>query len=202
MDHISLTLDTWPIELVKEYELNAKLHPESQVAAIAASIEAFDFNDPIGVDEDGVILEGHGRLAAAKKLGLREVPVLIVSGFRNDKEKSLYRIAHNRLTLSTGFDVKKLALELDLLSQYEHIPVSALGFDERDLQAIMRQASSGGATELPPSAFKYTLIFSDKDQQASWKKFLAKLRVTNPDKSLSATRLFIEYIKNSGVVNV
>lgn len=193
---VQLKLEQWPVSRLKEYEANAKLHPDSQVSAIANSISAYDFNDPIGVDENGVILEGHGRLAAAKKLGLERVPVLIVSGFKDEKEKALYRIAHNKLTLSTGFDVKKLAQELNALAQYEVINIADMGFDEKDLTAILRQSEDGTVRELPPSIFKYTLVFSDEAQQKRWKTFMAKLKITSPDTESSPTKLFLNYLQN------
>lgn len=193
---VQLKLEQWPIDRLKQYENNAKLHPESQVNVIAKSIKAYDFNDPIGVDENGVILEGHGRLAAAKRLGLTHVPVLIVSGFKDEKEKALYRIAHNKLTLSTGFDVKKLAHELNALAQYEVIDITDMGFDEKDLTAILRQADSTHVNELPPPVFKYTLVFSDEEQQKTWKRFIAKLKVTSPDSEASPTKLFLNFLQS------
>lgn len=201
MDHINMRLEKRSVSELREYEYNSKLHPEAQIDIIANSIKAYDFNDPIGIDEDGIILEGHGRLRAAKKLGIEEVPVLVVSGFRNEKEKNLYRIAHNKLTLSTGFDVKKLADEIQALSQYEVIDVNAMGFDDRDLQAIMRQSSETSVSELPPPVFKYTLVFDDKQQQKVWKDFMAKLTVTNGGDNDTPTSLLMDYIKNSGVLS-
>lgn len=193
---ISMRLESWPVERLKEYGANAKLHPEGQVNAIANSIKAYDFNDPIGVDEEGVILEGHGRLAAAKKLGLTEVPVLVLSGFKDDREKALYRIAHNRLTLSTGFDVKLLAHELNSLAQYEMVNIQDMGFDNKDLTAIMRQAGETNIKEYAPSIFKYTLVFSDEEQQKKWRTFMAKLTVTAPDGDFTPTQLFMRYIRD------
>ena len=200
MNHINMRLEKWPLSRFKEYEHNAKLHPDAQVALIANSIDAYDFNDPIGVDEDGVILEGHGRLKAATKLGLDEVPVLILSGFKSDKEKNLYRIAHNKLTLSTGFDVKKLADELQALTKYEHIDVAAMGFDDNDLTAIMRQSGETSVQELPPPVFKYSLIFEDKEQQKKWKEFMARLRVTSGDVDSTPTALLLNHVRNNGII--
>lgn len=105
-----------PVDELVEYEGNAKLHPASQIDQIAASIEEFSFADPIGAwhDEDGnaVIVEGHGRLIAARRLGIGELPVIFLDHL-TDEQRRAYTLVHNKLTMSTGFDVDALNGELD-----------------------------------------------------------------------------------------
>ena len=127
-----------PIDTLKEYENNAKLHPEEHVAQIVASILEFGFNDPIGITEDGTILEGHGRLLAAKQMGLTEVPVIRLDHLIDDQKKA-YILAHNKLTLNTNFDFDKLKKELDSLS--ENYDLKLTGFSTDEIDAITEDTS-------------------------------------------------------------
>lgn len=112
------------------YVGNAKKHPDWQVQQIAASIEAFGFNDPIGVWRDvanhWVIVEGHGRLLAAKELGMEEVPVIRLDHL-DDEGRRAYTLAHNKTTMNTDFDVDILEAEL---SDIEGFDMTEFGFDE------------------------------------------------------------------------
>ena len=105
-----------PTDSLTEYAGNAKLHPTAQIDQIAASIEEFNFADPIGAwhDEDGnaVVVEGHGRLLAARRLGIEELPVIFLDHL-TDEQRRAYTLVHNKLTMSTGFDVEMLNGELD-----------------------------------------------------------------------------------------
>lgn len=111
------------------YVGNAKRHPEWQVDQIAASIEAFGFNDPIAVWHDvaghPVIVEGHGRLLAAKRLGMEEVPVVTLDHL-DDEGRRAYTLAHNQTNLTTGFDLQMLDAELDAIEGFD---MSEFGFE-------------------------------------------------------------------------
>lgn len=117
------------------YVGNAKRHPEWQVEQIAASIEAFGFNDPIAVWHDvaghPVIVEGHGRLLAAKRLGMEEVPVVTLDHL-DDEGRRAYTLAHNQTNLTTGFDLQTLDAELDAIEGFD---MSEFGFEVSDLMA-------------------------------------------------------------------
>lgn len=97
------------------YAGNAKLHPARQVAMIAESIERYGFNDPVAVwenaDGEPEIVEGHGRVLAAKMLGMDEVPTIRLDGL-TDEQRRAYALVHNKLTMNTGFDAKLLMDEL------------------------------------------------------------------------------------------
>jgi ParB-like chromosome segregation protein Spo0J len=93
------------------YARNPRTHSENQVAQIAGSIREFGFTNPILVDSNRGIIAGHGRLLAARKLGLTEVPVIILDHL-SETQKRAYIIADNRLALSAGWDEEILALEL------------------------------------------------------------------------------------------
>lgn len=99
---------------IKEYKNNAKEHPSEQVEQIAKSIEQFGFNDPIAIDENYTIIEGHGRYLASKQLGLKKVPTIMLTHLTK-KEKQAYILAHNKLTMNTGFNSETLVKELTKL---------------------------------------------------------------------------------------
>lgn len=112
------------------YVGNAKKHPEWQVEQIRNSIEAFGFNDPIAIWQDvaghWMIVEGHGRLLAAKQLGMDEVPVIRLDQL-DDEGRRAYTLAHNKLTMNTDFDVQILDAELDAI---EGLDMTEFGFQE------------------------------------------------------------------------
>lgn len=118
-----------PTSSLVPYAGNAKRHPEWQVEQIANSIQAFGFSDPIAVWHDvaghPVIVEGHGRLLAAKMLGLEEVPVISLDHL-DDEGRRAYTLAHNKLTMNTDFDFQLLDSELDAI---EGLDMGEFGFD-------------------------------------------------------------------------
>jgi len=97
------------------YINNAKLHPEEQVNQIAASIKEFGFNDPIAIDGENGIIAGHGRLQAAIKLKIKQVPTIELSHL-SETEKKAYIIAHNKLTMNSGYDMEVLSNEMHWLN--------------------------------------------------------------------------------------
>ena len=115
------------IKAIKPYEKNAKKHPETQVQHIANSIERFGFRQPIVVDVDGVIVVGHGRYFAAKKLGMDRVPVVRADDL-TDEEIRAYRLADNK-TNESEWDDELLDLELDGIGE---IDMGDFGFDLSD----------------------------------------------------------------------
>lgn len=101
-----------PVEMLKEYENNAKIHTNEQIEQIKNSIEQFGMNDPIAVWKDNVIVEGHGRLIACKELGIEEVPIIRLEHM-TDEQRKAYGLVHNKLTMNTGFDFERLSIELE-----------------------------------------------------------------------------------------
>lgn len=122
-----------PTDQLVEYANNAKLHPVTQVDEIVASVEEFNFNDPISCwhNEAGEpeIVEGHGRLMALKRLGITEAPVIFLDHL-TDEQRRAYTHVHNQLTLSSGFDLGILEVELDSIV---NIDMSQFGFDTADI---------------------------------------------------------------------
>lgn len=109
-----LKIDYIPIEKIKPYEKNAKLHPKEQIEQIKKSIQQFGFNDPIALWH-GEIVEGHGRYIAGKELGMKELPVIYLDDL-TDEQRRAYMLAHNKLTMNSGFDIDLLNEELADLS--------------------------------------------------------------------------------------
>ena len=113
------------------YANNSRTHSDAQVAQVAASIREFGFTNPILIDERNGIIAGHGRLMAANKLGLDEVPTIMLNGL-SDAQRKAYVIADNKLALNSSWDMDLLKLELESLSEL-NLDLSLLGFDEIEL---------------------------------------------------------------------
>lgn len=113
------------IDKIKPYENNAKLHPPEQIEQIKKSIQKFGNNDPIAIDENGVIIEGHGRYEALKELGFKEIEVIRLSHL-NEQQKKAYSLVHNKLTMNTDFDYNILDSELAYINE---IDMSVFGFE-------------------------------------------------------------------------
>lgn len=123
-----LTVEEVPTESLIPYARNAKIHTNEQIDQICESIGEFGFNDPVAVwdgPEGPEIIEGHGRVMAAKKLGLEVVPVVRLDHL-TDEQRRAYGIVHNKLTMNTGWDFAKLDEELEDLQAME---MDAYGFD-------------------------------------------------------------------------
>ncbi len=117
------------------YARNARTHDDAQVAQIAASIKEFGFNNPILIADDQSIVAGHGRLAAARKLGLAEVPIVRLSHL-SDTQRKAYILADNRLALNAGWDNDLLKLELQEL-EIEGVDLEMLGFSKEELDGLL-----------------------------------------------------------------
>lgn len=137
-----MEIKTVPIESLHPYEGNVKRHPQSQIDSIKKSIQEFGFNDPIAIDSKGIIIEGHGRYEALKQLGWKEIPVIDLGDMDEEKRKA-YTLVHNKLTMQTGFDVKKLKLELQKMPTFNS---NLFGFDNKFLQQIDYKQKTNGLT--------------------------------------------------------
>lgn len=117
------------------YIRNSRTHSDEQVAQIAASIKEWGFTQPILVDETGMIIAGHGRLMAAQRLGLEQVPVASAKGW-TDAQKKAYVIADNKLALNAGWDEELLAVELGELRDMD-FDLDLTGFDTAELDDLL-----------------------------------------------------------------
>ena len=128
-------VEQWPIEKLVPYAKNSRTHSEEQVAQIAASIREWGFTTAVLVDESGSIIAGHGRVMAARKLGLESLPVMVAAGW-TDAQKRAYVIADNKLALNAGWDNELLALELTELND-DDFDMALLGFSADELTTAM-----------------------------------------------------------------
>jgi hypothetical protein len=128
MKTLSLKIEYKKTDELIPYKNNAKSHPDEQIDQIVTSIKEFGFNDPIAVDKGNVIIEGHGRLMACKKLGIEDVPVIKLDHL-TEAEKKAYILAHNKITMNSGFDEDVLKLELIEIEEQIGIDISDLGLD-------------------------------------------------------------------------
>ena len=132
---LSTHIERWPTEKLVPYARNARTHSEEQVAQIAASIVEFGFTNPILAGSDGVIVAGHGRLAAAQRLGLDTVPVVVLDHLTPTQRRALI-IADNRIAENAGWDDAMLRIELQSL-QEDGFNLDITGFDADALAEIM-----------------------------------------------------------------
>lgn len=140
-------IEFWPIERLRPYARNAKMHEADQVARIAASMARFGWTVPCMVGDDGELIAGHGRVLAATELGLAEVPVIRL-GHLDEAERRAYRIADNKLTELGDWDEALLRDEVaDLLA--DDFDLSLLGFAEDELEALLQDPdlAEDGAAE-------------------------------------------------------
>lgn len=120
---MKLKIEYMATDKITPYAGNAKLHPAEQIEQIKASIEEFGFNDPVAI-WNGEIVEGHGRVIAAKELGMEKVPVIRLDDL-TDEQRRAYTLVHNKLTMNSGFETDLLALELENID----LDMEKYGFD-------------------------------------------------------------------------
>lgn len=191
-------VERWPIEKLIPYSRNARTHNDSQVAEIAASINEWGWTIPVLVDEQGVLIAGHGRVEAARKLNIPDIPVMVAKGWSEAKKKA-YTIADNKLTLNAGWDKDLLKLEFAELTALD-FDLSLAGFNEDELRALAFDSEAGAATseealpELEEQAIsklgdiwvlgKHRVICGDSTDVAAVKKLLGEekpfIMVTDP----------------------
>ena len=140
-------IEVWPLDRLIPYASNARTHSDAQVAQVAASIKEFGFTSPILVDVKDGIIAGHCRLMAARKLGLEQVPVIILDHL-SDAQRRAYILADNKLSLEAGWDNDILTAELDRLRE-EGYDLEVIGFSDEELGCLLdgmeEQDEGGGA---------------------------------------------------------
>ena len=188
-----MELEKISIDKIKMYENNAKEHPEWQVEEIVKSISAFGYKDPIALDENNVIIEGHGRYLALKQLDYEEVEILRITDL-TEEQKAAYAIAHNKLTMNTDFDFETLKYELNKL-ELADFDLKILGFEETELEKILEESNE----EIPIPEYDY-------DEEETGKRIKEKMLIIG-EKKIPLTEKEYEflmekyenYIKENGV---
>ena len=147
MNWLADKIEQWPTAKLLPYARNARTHSEEQVAQIAASIAEFGFTNPILAGSDGIIVAGHGRLAAAQKLGLERVPVVVLDHLSPTQRRALV-IADNRIAENAGWDEAMLQVELAAL-QEDSFDLSLTGFDADALADLLagEETTNDGQTD-------------------------------------------------------
>lgn len=195
------------------YVNNARIHSEEQVCQIAASIREFGFNSPIITDGSNGVLAGHGRLLAAKKLGLSTVPTIQVGHLSKAQQKA-FILADNKIGDNSGFDFELVSLEIQSLQELD-FDINLTGFSSFEL-GVIEAGSSDGADEYHGGGdgggegyegggegggdeqgytIQYTIIFDNEQQQKAWHNHIKTLKAKYPDMESIAQRL-IEDIKD------
>lgn len=143
-----IKLEKIKLKDIVPYPDNSKLHPDEQVEKIRDSIISFGYNDPIAIDENNEIIEGHGRFMALKQIMSdmeKEISAIRLTGL-NDAQKKAYRIAHNKLNLDTGFDLDKLGKEFNNLEDTDFFKDT--GFSVKEITDIWEKDKKESTSEL------------------------------------------------------
>jgi DNA modification methylase len=127
------------------YVNNSRTHSDEQVTQLASSMKEFGFTNPVLIDEDGGLIAGHGRVLAAKKLGIEELPSIVLAGL-TESQKKAYIIADNQLPLNAGWDLDKLKLEIENLKELD-FDIDLLGFDDDFLSGLLELEPESGLTD-------------------------------------------------------
>jgi len=139
----NLQVVTWPVEKLIPYARNSRTHSAEQVAQIAGSIAEFGWTSPILTGSDGIIIAGHARLLAARKLGMTEVPVIVLDHLSETQRRALV-ISDNQLALNAGWDADMLRIELDALRE-DDFNLDLLGFSDDELVELLQDPESDAA---------------------------------------------------------
>lgn len=139
---------------IKPYDRNPRIIPQAAVDAVARSIQAFGFRQPIVVDKDGVILAGHTRYRAAQQLGMTEVPVVWQTDITEAQSRG-YRIADNKVAELSAWDRDALDLEVRELADFGDIDIGAIGLADWELERILHEEDSDNQLpeETPPPSY-------------------------------------------------
>lgn len=135
-------IEIWPLGRLQPYDRNPRTHSPDQIARLGAMMVEFGFTQPILVDDAAGIVAGHGRLAAAKHLGMDEVPVIVLTGL-TEAQKRAYIIADNKIAMDAGWDDRMLQAELEELDA-EGFDLDLTGFSDTELSALLGGGGTAG----------------------------------------------------------
>jgi ParB-like nuclease family protein len=135
-------VERWPIDRLIPFARNARTHTPARITQIAASIREWGWTMPVLVGEDGGLIAGHGRVLAARQLGLAEIPVMVAQGWTEAQRRRAYRLADNQLALNAGWDPELLRLELGEL-KLEGFVLALTGFGDIELAGILADRTEG-----------------------------------------------------------
>ena len=142
---MTLKIETRPVADLIPYVANSRTHSDAQVAQIAASIKEFGWTNPILINGDNTIIAGHGRLLAARKLGMESVPAIVLDHLTKAQQRALV-IADNQLALNAGWNMDMLKAEIEDL-QLDDFDINILGFDDKFLDGLLEPEPTAGLTD-------------------------------------------------------
>ena len=134
-------VERWPIDRLIPYARNARTHSNQQVDQIAASIREWGWTNPVLLAEDGTIIAGHGRVLAARKLRIQQIPVMVAAGW-SEAQKRAYALADNKLALNAGWDEGMLALEFADITELG-FDLGLIGFSDEEIAALGANSGAG-----------------------------------------------------------
>lgn len=175
-------VERWPLAKLIPYTRNVKTHSAEQIQQLADSIQEFGWTIPALVDEAGVLIAGHGRILAARKLGLSEVPVMIAAGWTEAQTRA-YRIADNKLPEHSQWDPEALAEELRFLDGEKQIDPGVTGFDAAEIKLLIDAVPK----------------IKERREDLRPKKFLRVLFSVPVDSAIDAKPIIDELSKVAGV---
>ena len=147
MSDRELAIDYRPLDSFVPYARNARTHSEAQVAEIAGSIREFGFTNPVLIAEDGTLIAGHGRVLAARLLGMETIPAIALTGLSETQRRALV-LADNRIALNAGWDEALLAVELGDLNE-AGFDLGIMGFEDGELDRLLARADEDDASTPP-----------------------------------------------------
>lgn len=138
-----IIVENWPLQSLLPYARNARTHSKEQVEQIAKSISEFGWTNPVLIDPEGGVIAGHGRIMAAEKLGMVEVPCIVIHGLTPEKKRALI-LADNKIALNAGWDESLLGIELQALVESEYTYLAKVaGFSEEEIDELIEAATGG-----------------------------------------------------------
>jgi hypothetical protein len=180
-----------PVSRLVPYAKNARTHSRAQVAQIVASIQEWGWTTPVLVDETGMLIAGHGRVLAAKELGITEIPCMVARGW-SEAQKKAYVLADNQLPLNAGWDADLLRMEIREIEGM-NFDIGKIGFDTEELAKLFDVAPAERQTTerngLGEAVIQFNIVFDDTPQQDSWFAFVRTLKGMYPDAETLGARL-------------
>lgn len=193
-------IEMWPITKLRPYERNARTHDDEQVAQLVKSIERFGFTNPILVDGEDGILAGHGRLMAAKRLKLKQVPVVVLDHL-DEAQRRAYVLADNQIANNAGWDLELLRGEL-LDLRVEGFEWGDLGFDGELIGELFAPAVDGQEAEEDEAVMNEDLqrgqplaIVLEPDEMRDWREAKKQLGYSRDKAALM--KLTTEYLNQT-----
>jgi hypothetical protein len=188
-------VEFWPADKVARRSItelvpaarNARTHSAAQVKQLVASIKEWGWTSPVLCDERGGIIAGHGRVLAAKELGLETVPVMVAAGWSETKKRA-YLIADNKLPLNADWDPELLKLDLQDLKDSD-FDLGLTGFELEEVAAALAPPVKKQRNGLGNMVVQFTIVFDDVEQQEVWFGFVRDLKKKYPEEDTLGARL-------------